>query len=286
MSKIPDLDLLRALVRFAELGTVERAAQALGVAQPTLTYQLRILEGQVGGPVFEMRGKKKWLTPFGRQLADFAARETLRLDEAYGELRNRYADPAGQILRVGCRRDRFVRVANALNFPGRLRLANRSARDALQELLSGELEVAIVHDRVDLPDLVARKVFTSAHVFVVAPLWLRGREVSAAAQDPEFLRLTPCLAYSDEDLALPAWLSRVGLKRGEVAPRLTCQDWEAIIRFASEGRGYAIVPHDLLEGAEGALKCWAVPEEELSPLSFYAVYHRELRKRVSGFKFS
>ena len=57
-----------------------RAADNLFVSQPTFSYQIRLLEEEVGFTIFERTGKGAALTPAGSQFVSFLAtmREDLR----------------------------------------------------------------------------------------------------------------------------------------------------------------------------------------------------------------
>ncbi len=61
---------LRTLAKIAELGSFTKAAEALGYAQSTLTFQIQAIESHYNRPVFEKLGKTLNLTPFGRQLLE------------------------------------------------------------------------------------------------------------------------------------------------------------------------------------------------------------------------
>ncbi len=63
---------LRTLVKIAELGSYTKAAQALGYAQSTLTFQVGAIESYYNCPVFDRTGKTLKLTAFGEQLLEYS----------------------------------------------------------------------------------------------------------------------------------------------------------------------------------------------------------------------
>jgi DNA-binding transcriptional LysR family regulator len=65
---VMDLRQIRYFVKTAEEGNVTRAAQELGITQPALSRQLRVLEESLGVPLFEKAGRGIDLTPEGRDL--------------------------------------------------------------------------------------------------------------------------------------------------------------------------------------------------------------------------
>ncbi|MBO4831632.1 MAG: LysR family transcriptional regulator [Oscillospiraceae bacterium] len=67
-------------IELARTLNFSRAAENLFVSQPTLTYQIKMLEDEIGFPVFERSGKGAALTPAGAQFAAFLSgmREDLK----------------------------------------------------------------------------------------------------------------------------------------------------------------------------------------------------------------
>ena len=67
-------------IELARTLNFSRAAENMFVSQPTLTYQIKLLEEEVGFPIFERSGKGAALTPAGAQFVSFLAdmREELK----------------------------------------------------------------------------------------------------------------------------------------------------------------------------------------------------------------
>ena len=67
-------------IELAHTLNFSRAAENMFVSQPTLTYQIRLLEEEVGFTIFERSGKGAALTPAGTQFVSFLAgmREDLK----------------------------------------------------------------------------------------------------------------------------------------------------------------------------------------------------------------
>ncbi|MFP8778903.1 LysR family transcriptional regulator [Hydrogenophaga sp. RWCD_12] len=60
---------LRLFLALADTGSVSSAARAMHVTQPTASMQLREVSASVGLPLYEVIGRKVFLTDAGRQLA-------------------------------------------------------------------------------------------------------------------------------------------------------------------------------------------------------------------------
>ena len=67
-----DLRRLRYLVTVAEEGHITRAAERLGIQQPPLTRQIRVLEEELGARLFERLPRGMRLTDAGRAVVDEA----------------------------------------------------------------------------------------------------------------------------------------------------------------------------------------------------------------------
>lgn len=77
-----DLDLLRTLVTIEKTNTFSGAADALCKTQSAITQQMQRLEAQLGYTLFMKKGRRRILTPQGRQLADYGRRLLAINDEA------------------------------------------------------------------------------------------------------------------------------------------------------------------------------------------------------------
>src|SRR4051794_5955833 len=69
-----DVTQLKTLIHVAELGSVSKAADRLNIAQPALSRQIRLLEQELGAPLFERHGRGMIITDIGREVLDHATR--------------------------------------------------------------------------------------------------------------------------------------------------------------------------------------------------------------------
>ena len=72
---------LRTLIHVAELGSLSKAADRLGIAQPALSRQVRLLEEELGVRLFARHGRGMILTEKGREILDRAIRVMAELEE-------------------------------------------------------------------------------------------------------------------------------------------------------------------------------------------------------------
>ena len=76
-----DLRSLKIFIEVAELGSFTRAGERLGYSQPTVSFQIKQLEQELGVKLFDRIGHTVSLTDAGRDALDYAQRICLELQE-------------------------------------------------------------------------------------------------------------------------------------------------------------------------------------------------------------
>jgi LysR family glycine cleavage system transcriptional activator len=92
MYKLPPLAAVRAFEAAARHASFTRAAEELGMTQAAVSYQIKMLEDRVGGPLFLRRPRQVELTETGRRLAPVLTQAFELMSSAFGELRERLED--------------------------------------------------------------------------------------------------------------------------------------------------------------------------------------------------
>ncbi|WP_313621112.1 LysR substrate-binding domain-containing protein [Achromobacter sp.] len=143
-----DLRLLRYFLAVAEESHLTKAAARLGIRQPPLSQQIRVLEDELGVTLFHRLPRGMELTESGRALLDDARNIIAMVDEAVDGVRRVSLGEAGR-LTVG-----FTGSAAFHPFvPSVIRRFRESApkvRLVLEESSTGELREAVAEGRVDV----------------------------------------------------------------------------------------------------------------------------------------
>ena len=153
MRDTPAMELrhLRYFVAVADHGSFSRAAEALLVAQPALSRQIRALERELGNDLFERTATGSVLTPGGEALLDHA-RQILTLQSATETIVSRGARPRERVsigLPPGVPEDWVLALTGSLraDAPRRVLIeyVEAGTSEQLRRLEEGRLDIAIVH---------------------------------------------------------------------------------------------------------------------------------------------
>ncbi len=143
---------------------VTRAAQELGMPQPTLSRALVRLEEDLGVALFARHGRTLSLTPAGHAFRASAERMLTDLDRATESLRAD-ADPSAGKVAFG-----FLHTLGSETVPGlirtfrtdhprvRFQLVQNYGEAMIERLRAGDLDLCLTSPVPDSPDLVARRL--------------------------------------------------------------------------------------------------------------------------------
>ncbi|MFF7447505.1 MULTISPECIES: LysR substrate-binding domain-containing protein [unclassified Streptomyces] len=138
---------LRALCAIADTGSLHQAARQLGVAQPSLSTQLRRIEQELGGALFRRERTGCRPTPLGRLVLSRARPLVAEMRTLVAEARATAA--GGPQLRVGSTASRalagWLRRLRARGQEPTLHM-DVSPNALLRMVADGQLDVAFVHE--------------------------------------------------------------------------------------------------------------------------------------------
>ncbi|GIE36318.1 LysR family transcriptional regulator [Actinoplanes italicus] len=228
------LDLLHTFLTVYRAGTMTRAAEALGLSQPTVTAQLRTLEGRTGQPLF-VRGARG-VTPTAAA-DDLARRLDGPMDALAAVASGLSGSPmAGRTLHLGGPAELVsTRVLPALagviaaGTDVRVRLG--LAEDLLAELSDGRLDLVVSAIRPRRAGLHAEPLCDEEFVLVAASPGNRER----------------LLAYAEDLPIVRRWWRHV---LGTPPPKravLVVPDLRALRAAAVAGIGTTVLPRYLVE---------------------------------------
>ncbi|MBB6348888.1 LysR family transcriptional regulator [Nonomuraea muscovyensis] len=190
MSPLPDLVSLQLLVDVGELGSLGQAARAAGIAQPSASKRIALLERRLGLPLLERTPRGSTLTAEGKMVAGWAAQVLAaahELTRAAEAVRHRGAAHLRVAASMTVAEYLVPRWLGELQHrePGvQVGLDVVNSADVAARVLAGEVELGFV-EGPSVPDGLARRVVgTDRLVVVVAPghAWARRRTALRGAE--------------------------------------------------------------------------------------------------------
>ncbi len=235
---------LRVFVAVATAGGFTRAAEQLGVAQPTVSGAVRSLEERVGSSLFVRSRRGVTLTPAGTALLPHAERALLlsaeadaAVDRAVAGERLRLWVSAGEALATYTLPPAIARLRERLPSLDAGFVVGDVAR-VLSALRSGEVDAALVTEHTAASDIEA-VTFGRGRTVLIAPAGERDPprplELADLAGRVLVVRDPGTVNRREVDLVLEA----AGV---EPAGRLEAFSLEAVKRCVEAGLGLAVVP--------------------------------------------
>ena len=168
-----DFKQLRAFLTVVDTGNITRAAELLYLVQPAVSRQIRLLEEDIGAPLFERERRGMVLTEAGQSLVGYARRAMLELDRARTEIEGSAKGVSG-LVTLGLLPSSIDVLSSPLitavtaTHPGiRVRLAMGYAGTLLSWLQSGEIDAALLYGVEHSPDIQTMPL-------IEEPLWVIG----------------------------------------------------------------------------------------------------------------
>ncbi len=161
-------------IELAHTLNFSRAAENMFVSQPTFSYQLKLLEEEIGFKIFERNGKGAALTPAGEQFVSYLSRMREEMKRAIEQGQNfsaRYSDNISVSMMV---RQALYFLPEAIKTfekeqPG-VRVTPLFQYDnGIESFLKGDSDVlfALLEQTKHIPGINVHKLFDS-HIYLIA----------------------------------------------------------------------------------------------------------------------
>ncbi len=251
-----ELHQLRYFLAVARTGSFTRAAEREGVAQPTLSQQIRKLETALGLPLFERLGRGVRLTPAGQRLLSHAQAVLRQMNEARQALEALRDQVAGS-LTVGViptilpyflagRLEQFLRRHPAVE----VHVVEEVTDRLLEKLTSGDLDLAIVRLPVRRPHLLCSEILREPLLAALPP----GHRLGAQPElDPRDLEGERLLVLRDGHCLRSQVLTLCRRSASRPQDVLETDQLASITALVASGFGVSVLPAMAAEAAEGCL---------------------------------
>jgi len=274
-----ELHQLKYFVAVADEGGFCKAANRCGLAQPSMSQQVRKLEEELGSRLFDRLGRRIILTEAGKQLLPKARRVLAEVQD----LRQSMSDGVGEssgVLSIGA-----IPTIAPFVLPGivkRLRRARPHCEIEIREDVTGNLVRALVDAEVDvclvgLPleheQIETQSLGTEAMVAAVprGHAWAARKSIALSMLDDEaMILLHEEHCFGQRLLALCAG--------ARVKPKVTSMSahLHTALALVASGQGVAVVPEMCAERTKGAA-CAFVPVSDKTAVREVGVAWRKGR---------
>lgn len=245
---------LRYFLAVAEAGSFSRAADRLGISQPSVSQQMRDLEAGLRVPLFQRHGKRILLTPRGLIFQEHARSVLRQLENFMQELNSEPGQLRGA-LHLG-----VVPVLNVPLVPHLLGLfiADHPAISVIvEEISSTEIETALEEGRMDVglgfltrhsPNLRYERLCTPEFALIVSEShpWSKRRVIPLSELHQQRLLQLP-------DSFVMRRMTDALCRNHQVRPRMIAEinAIETLLRSLAPLQAAALMPKIALRGREG-----------------------------------
>jgi LysR family glycine cleavage system transcriptional activator len=214
MPHLPPLAAIRCFEAAARHQSFTRAAEELGMTQAAVSYQLKILEERLGGPLFLRGARGVTLTDSGRRLAPAVTDAFAKLRAAFEEL----SQSSGGVLSITT----LASFATSWLVPrlGAFQLAHPDiavkldVSGGLVDFAREEMDVGIRTGHGDWPGLTGHRLFAVAFTPMLSPRLLdKLGPLESPADLPKFPLLDPTDAWWSE------WFLAAGMEPPDLSQR-------------------------------------------------------------------
>lgn len=262
-----DLRSLETLVRVSELGSLTKAAAALGVTQPSLSRVIGRLEREIGGTLFHRTGRGVSLTELGEAALPRARALLVEAEQLSAEMRDLGRSPSGSVT-LGILPSMMVPLAARLfeelraRLPGiRLRVFEGFSEQIAQWVAEGRVDIGLLSRYRAIRPNVDDVLLTSRLLLVGpgAPALPATTEFSRLARLPLVLPASP----NGLRVLLDETARKQRLKLNVVLEADSLDAQKAVVRRCA---CYALLPSQAIfeELASGALSASRVVKPELT----------------------
>ncbi len=278
---------IRQLITFkraAELKSYTRAAESLGLTQPTVSHQLKLLQEEMGQKLFELDGRRVALTLAGETLLPFAERILSTVEDSRHALENIHSGERGT-LTVAAIGSSTVYVLPELLYKFQVTHPNikvhlrTAGGDEIRELVNNnQVDVGIVGSHVPTSEFSILPLFEDKigpFVHASHPLARRRRITFAELAKEPLIQLGTWRSWQNYVLSI---FRQIG---ATPQIRLQLDSIDGVKRMVERGLGFTIIPHTAAreEIAEGKLV--ALSPTDIPPLIRQVLLIRRKQKIFS-----
>ncbi|WP_152398586.1 LysR family transcriptional regulator [Paenibacillus cellulositrophicus] len=269
-----DFRLLEYFLAVCEELHFTKAAVQLGISQPTLSQQIRLLEERVGMPLFQRIGKRNYLTEAGQTLKEHALNIFHELEQAQSEINELKGMQRGR-LTIGCSGNHLL-TRTLISFhqkqPGiSISVVELATEETRAGLLANKLDLGVVFLPLEDEQLVSKELYTEELCLAVAK-----QHPLAAAATVKLDQLTevPLILFPEKFLVrqmVDSYSAQAGV---QLQPAFELSTMDSMLQMVRLGVGATILPRSyLLQGSDPSIR--TVPIVDPVPQKKVGIVYRK-----------
>lgn len=264
-------EAIKYFIELAKTQHMSRAAERLGVTQPTLSHSLKRLEDEVGYTLFLRSKKGLSITTAGQRLLE-KAHELLQSWESILNCVEEEVLQVQGLIRLGCH-TAVAQYTLPLFLPTLLKnhpflkiaLTHGLSRHMTEMIVSSQLDVALAVNPQQHPDLVIKNLIKDRMT-----IW-----IPQNCMNSDVLLVDPSLLQSQDII------SKLGKRGIHFKRTIESSSLEVLAQLMNEGAGYAILPERVIKALSN-IKVHAMKNAPVFEDTICAVYKPEFRKIKRG----
>jgi LysR family glycine cleavage system transcriptional activator len=278
-AQLPPLPAIRVFEAAARHQSFTRAAEELGMTQAAVSYQIKLLEERVGGPLFLRGARGVTLSETGRRLAPAVSEGFARIQAAFAELH----ETSDQVLNVSALHtfatNWLVPKIGAFQVAHPEIAVRLTVSEHLIDFTRSDLDVGLRSGHGKWPGLAAHPLFPAAYTPMLSPALLeRAGPLNAPADLLKLQLIDPGDEWWED------WFAAAGVPDPGMSSRIgmSVQNQQLAGRAALAGQGAAILmPAFFAEELAAGRLLRPFPLVRRSSDSHYWLVYAEARRRVA-----
>jgi DNA-binding transcriptional LysR family regulator len=263
------IDAMKAFVRVVEAGNFTKAADTLGVPNPTVTRLIQGLERDLQVKLLHRTTRSVTLTPEGATYFERVLRLLAELSDIESSTRQARGRPAGRVRVETAAAVGAMLIVPALagfyrDFPEvQIELGTGNRRS---DLVAEGIDCAIRVGAIDEPSIVARRIGTFRSTTCATPAFLQAH---GTPQTPDDLARLPTVGMLSARTGRPLpfrYLEAAALRELDLAHQLVVTDTNAYVAAALSGLGIVQVPSYAVHDAVRTGRLVALLQDRPTPL--------------------
>lgn len=247
-------------------GGFSAAAEALGIAQPTLSKYIKKLECDIGAELFDRSKNPIELTAAGEVFLE-TGRQHLYIERQFQKRLSEIKNDKNSVVRIGISPSRSIYMMPAIieayqkiNPDGRIIIEEKTTSELTEKLSRGELDLVI-----NLLD-DENESFEHIELFDEEILLVAAKAISdSQGSAKDVLKNLPLITIGHGQ-AMWQTMNKLICEVGSYAPKIEAQSIESAYSMVKRGLGAMIIPSYIYDFED---------DNEKSKLNFYKLSHNE-----------